>query len=1076
MDDDATINLEDVLNNPNYDFINKIRSYSDLQNNDRFINVNDSPYFDSNILCSYIDELQFYDKFKDDKRLSVMSLNVQSLPAKFNEFAEMISHMLFYKCEPDVICIQETWRIADPELYKIEGYQCPVFKIRESMQGGGVAIYVKDCYNFKVINEYSSSVDKVAETLFIEMISKDKNKFIFGSVYRTNAKYTSLSEKAQNEMFLDLISNILSNINETGSQAYIAGDFNIDVLKLNSNDFVDDYINNIFLNGFLQIISKPTRCTRHSATLLDHILTNDVRSSYESCIIVNKLSDHFPVVTFCTKNKAIKEQYVETRFINENSISAFKHELSQISWNDVIECQDTQLSFDLFLSNFLDLYNLFFPKTKVKLNRNIHKLEPWFTNGLLISRRKKLYLGKCAARNPTEPNVNLYKSYRNIYNSVIRNSKKLFYEAELEKHKNNLRVTWDILRRAIKKTKSKNSFISSLKVNGEEITDPKVLANCFNTFFTTIASDISDEVHPTVRPPEWPDNGPDMPVFDLCSNPVTNFELLTTVNELNSKKSEDYSGISMFFIKNLTLQLIKPLVHVINLSFKNGIVPNQMKIAKVVPIFKGGDTLSMDNYRPISLLSNFSKILEKVMCNRLTNYLESNKLISKYQFGFRKKHSTVHPILHLLNEVSEASSRKKYTLAIFCDLRKAFDTCDHNILIKKLKKLGVRGPELTWFISYLQGRMQFVTINGTNSDNLDINKGVPQGSILGPLLFLIYINDLPDCSLLITLLFADDTTLLASGDNLQDLVLFVNREFQKVVSFFRSHKMALHPIKTKFIIFNANEQLLSELDPYVYINSNNEHENFENLKVKIERININSAEPAIKFLGVYLDPKLNFKYHVSKMCKKIASSLYVINMTKNVLSSNALKSLYFALVHSHFIYGIHVWSAAPQHVVNSLEKMQKKAIRMINNAPYNSHTEPLFKKCKILPLNLLVKYFKLLFMYDYTNDLLPLSFEKIWLSNAERRNPEQNGNVNRNLRDDDLLYVPYVRLEQYLRFPLADLPRMWNNFNNVVVAPNRNLFKNLLKEHLLSSLSDVVTCNRLLCPACHLRAANQNQF
>jgi hypothetical protein len=288
--------------------------------------------------------------------------------------------------------------------------------------------------------------------------------------------------------------------------------------------------------------------------------------------------------------------------------------------------------------------------------------------------------------------------------------------------------------------------------------------------------------------------------------------------------------------------------------------------------------------------------------------------------------------------------------------------------------------------------------------------------------------------------------------------------------------MALHPIKTKFIIFNANEQLLSELDPYVYINSNNEHENFENLKVKIERININSAEPAIKFLGVYLDPKLNFKYHVSKMCKKIASSLYVINMTKNVLSSNALKSLYFALVHSHFIYGIHVWSAAPQHVVNSLEKMQKKAIRMINNAPYNSHTEPLFKKCKILPLNLLVKYFKLLFMYDYTNDLLPLSFEKIWLSNAERRNPEQNGNVNRNLRDDDLLYVPYVRLEQYLRFPLADLPRMWNNFNNVVVAPNRNLFKNLLKEHLLSSLSDVVTCNRLLCPACHLRAANQNQF
>jgi hypothetical protein len=306
-----------------------------------------------------------------------------------------------------------------------------------------------------------------------------------------------------------------------------------------------------------------------------------------------------------------------------------------------------------------------------------------------------------------------------------------------------------------------------------------------------------------------------MPIFDLSNKPVTNFELLTTFNELNSKKSEDYSGISMYFLKNVVFQLIKPMVHVINLSFKNGIVPSQMKIAKVVPIFKGGDPLLTDNYRPISLLSNFSKILEKVMCNRLTAFLEGNKLISKHQFGFRKKHSTVHPILHLLNEVSEASSRKKFTLAIFCDLRKAFDTCDHTILIKKLNKMGVRGPELQWFTSYLNGRLQFVTINGSDSEQLEINKGVPQGSILGPLLFLIYINDLPECSLLITgtLLFADDTTLLASGDNLQELILFVNREFQKVVSFFRSHKMALHPKKPNLLYLTLMNSCFLKLMP-----------------------------------------------------------------------------------------------------------------------------------------------------------------------------------------------------------------------------------------------------------------------
>jgi hypothetical protein len=269
--------------------------------------------------------------------------------------------------------------------------------------------------------------------------------------------------------------------------------------------------------------------------------------------------------------------------------------------------------------------------------------------------------------------------------------KKMYYETVLEKHKYNLTVTWDILRKAIRKCKTKSSNISCIKVNGAELNDPKHIADSFNKFFTTIASEISEDIHPTVRPPESPSINDVRTFFDLSINPVSHFELLTVFNELNGKKSEDYSGLSMYFLKNITLQLLKPLAQVINLSFKNGCVPQQMKIAKVVPIFKSGVPLLLDNYRPISLLSNFSKILEKVMCNRLTMHLESNNLISMKQFGFRKKHSTVHPILHLLNEVSEASSRKKFTLVIFCDLRKAFDTCDHEILIKKTKQVGRKG-------------------------------------------------------------------------------------------------------------------------------------------------------------------------------------------------------------------------------------------------------------------------------------------------------------------------------------------------------------------------------------------------
>jgi hypothetical protein len=210
-----------------------------------------------------------------------------------------------------------------------------------------------------------------------------------------------------------------------------------------------------------------------------------------------------------------------------------------------------------------------------------------------------------------------------------------------------------------------------------------------------------------------------------------------------------------------------------------------MKIAKVVPLFKNGDPLSMDNYRPISLLSSFSKILEKIVANRLCKYLETNNLLSDSQFGFRSGHSTIHPMTHFANHVSKALNEKEHTIAIFCDLRKAFDSCNHQILLSKLSRLGIRGEPLAWFANYLSERSQFVCVNGVDSSLLTILMGVAQGSILGPILFLLYINDLPLCTKLLALLFADDTTLLASGPNLPDLIQLVNDELFKIATYFR---------------------------------------------------------------------------------------------------------------------------------------------------------------------------------------------------------------------------------------------------------------------------------------------------
>jgi hypothetical protein len=283
--------------------------------------------------------------------------------------------------------------------------------------------------------------------------------------------------------------------------------------------------------------------------------------------------------------------------------------------------------------------------------------------------------------------------------------------------------------------------------------------------------------------------------------------------------------------------------------------------------------------------------------------------------------------------------------------------------------------------------------------------------------------------------------------------------------------MALHPQKTKFLVFNASEQMLLDQNFRIFIDNNNENENFEHLKLSIERITSNSDPPAIKFLGVYLDPKLNFKFHLSQIANKISRALYVIQTAKNILTDLALKSLYYAMLHtgSHLIYGIHIWSSAATSTLNALEKLQTKAIRIISRANYNSHTEPLFKTLGILPLKMLANYFKILFMYDYINVQLPVSFNNLWLTNAEQREVENTVNP-RVLRDDNLLYVPYVRLEHYKNFPLDEYPRIWNEFNHSVASNSRNSFKYLLKnEYFLSKLSNVVNCNRMLCPTCHLQ-------
>ena len=387
-----------------------------------------------------------------------------------------------------------------------------------------------------------------------------------------------------------------------------------------------------------------------------------------------------------------------------------------------------------------------------------------------------------------------------------------------------------------------------------------------------------------------------------------------------------------------------------------------------------------------------------------------------------------------------------FCLGVFIDLRKAFDVCSHKILLKKLKSLGVHGIALKWFESYLSNRLQCVEIDGILSDEKCFNISVIQGSILGTILFLCYINDFYKCTTLFTTLFADDGSCLAKNKNLLELIAYVNLELQKIANWFLSNKMAINTSKTKFILFRTQGKKVND-DICKIVYNNNEIGKIEDplLIYPIERIHNQGNVKVFKLLGVLLDEFLNFDAHINFLCSKISKSLYIINRAKNFLPKDALLSLYYALIHSHLSYCTTIYTSANNTSLEKLTKIQKKAIRIICNAPYRAHTAPLFKNLQILPINQLSTYCKLKFMHSFTFNYLPPSFHGMWSKNIDR-DPAYN------LRNADNYYIPPVKFTTLKRLPLFTFPLLWNSELHSKEEMNSRIYLRSLKSRLLQDI------------------------
>ena len=616
--------------------------------------------------------------------------------------------------------------------------------------------------------------------------------------------------------------------------------------------------------------------------------------------------------------------------------------------------------------NYNKLHNLIqdakrkhLPTIKVKFNKYRHKKNKWITDEIitLIKDRDNLY----KIHKMTNPDTLEYDQQKNNLKHLninikksIRHTKKCYYENLFHKLKSDIKGTWKKIKEILNKSKNKNTFPTFFRDESNNIiTDKYEIANKFNLFFSSIGDKLAKSIRtPTNHSYKKYLSKSYLKCF-MFQN-INNDLIDKIIDNLAPKSSTGFDDLSTKLVKNAKLILLKPITLIINQMINTGVFPDKLKIAKINPIYKKDDETLFTNYRPISLLPAISKIFEKVLFQQIYEYFQEKKLFYSSQYGFRTGHSTELAAMELIDIVITHMDKKDTPIGIFIDLTKAFDTIDHSILLEKLKYYGFNEMAIKLMQSYLTGRTQYVQIDDIKSEYCLISTGVPQGSILGPLLFIIYMNDIAEASDLFDfILYADDTSLtttvkLILRKDRGNLQTCINNELHKINMWLKLNRLSLNIKKTKYMIFHTINKQIPELN------------------IQIEGIDIERVSE-FNFLGITLDDHLRWNKHIDKISNKMSRNIGILNCLKHFLPISTKLTIYNSLILSHINYGLLLWGYSCKRV----ETLQKKAVRTISLSKYNAHTEPVLKHLKLLKVCDILKLQTLKFYYKYRHGHLP---------------------------------------------------------------------------------------------------------
>ena len=908
--------------------------------------------------CKYYHEQSFNALVKefDKKRriLSSLHTNIRSASKNHDNF---ISYLECLEYEFPLIGYSESWLNDDnKDTIGINGYKAE-HSCRKDRCGGGVSLFVKDDIECSRVDDLCMN-EKIIESVFCEF---DKDQFgleknlIVGVVYRPpNTDITEFNEK---------ISDLLAKLKAERKYVHIMGDVNINLINMDKHLATQDFVDTLLACGMIPTISKPTRVTKNSATLIDNIFTNTVKnsSSVFSGVLCTDLTDHFPVFFIdSSASLEMNDSVILKRVYSDDNISKFNSRLSSEDWTSVLTADDAQKAYSNFHDIMSKLYNDCFPLKEFKIGYLTRK--PWLTEGMKrqIKIKNRLYRRYLRSDNP-EHHV-IYKRFRNVLNYKLLLAERAHYDKLLNENKDNLKKSWKILKDIINKKKSSSRF-SKFIVNKSITTDKQKIAEGFNDFYINVGPELAKNIPEVNCSPA--DLLKDRVVNNMILNEVCLDELETCINSLKDSSS----GWDMFttkIIKKSISNIRFPLLHVINLSFSSGVFPSELKVARVIPLFKSGLSTLFSNYRPVSVLPAISKIFERLLYNRLLQFINDNNVLYKFQFGFRKAHSPNLALILLVDKISRALEDGDYVLGLFLDFSKAFDTVNHDILFTKLEFYGVRGLPLSLFKSYLNGRQQYVEYNGVSSTRSNIVCGVPQGSILGPLLFLLYINDLAHASdKIFSILFADDSNLFLSGKDPNQLIRTMNEELVHIVKWLQVNKLSINLKKTHFMIFRKRKVKLILKD-----------------KIIINDVNISQVEKT-KFLGVIIDHNLTFINHMKFTKGKIAKSVGILYRGKKFFNESIMKTLYNVFVYPYLMYCIEVWGKNCDSYLEPVLKKQRHALRLITGVSKRTPTTPIREKHNLLSLHETYVYAIQLFMYKVHHNKVPPIFQSFFVKNRD---------------------------------------------------------------------------------------------